>query len=273
MPAALVALAGAGYVYYDAQEQTGALEEQVKDLQVQLSGKTNSAFVFIKPHACKGTPGKVEAVVEDKFRASGIRVTGKGMMTADQIDKNMYIDTHYGAIASKAVKLKPSELNVPDKGKAGFEKMFGESWDAAIKAGKVYNAKDAAEKLGLDASGINKKWSTLTSGKDLIKFGGGFYCGKVGDIYVMNGFYMSMRAGRLLSVLTADRSLWTFLILLAFYFQNIVTLARRSNGTQSRGLAILSPGMTSVGRFSVLQIHRLHLRVLFAVQFLTSTRS
>lgn len=22
----------------------------------------------------------------------------------------------------------------------------------------------------------------------------GFYCGKVGDIYVMNGFYMSMRA-------------------------------------------------------------------------------
>lgn len=100
------------------------------------------------------------------------------------------IDTHYGAIASKAVKLQPSELNVPDKGKAGFEKMFGESWDSAIAAGKVYNAKDGAAKLGLDSDGLNKKWSKLSRGKDLIKFGGGFYCGKVGDIYVMNGFYM-----------------------------------------------------------------------------------
>lgn len=196
MPIALAAFVGAGYVYYDSKQQADALEKQVKDLQVQLSGKTNSAFVFMKPHACKGKEGAVEAVVEDRFKASGIRVTGKGEMLAEQIDKNMYIDTHYGAIASKAVKLKPSELNVPDKGKAGFEKMFGETWDAAIQAGKVYNAMDAAEKLGLDAAGVNEKWSKLKPGKDLIKFGGGFYCGKVGDIYVMNGFYMSMRSGK-----------------------------------------------------------------------------
>lgn len=60
MPLALVALAGAGYVYYDSKKQ-------VNDLQVQLSGKTNSAFVFIKPHACKGKAGAVEAVVEDRL--------------------------------------------------------------------------------------------------------------------------------------------------------------------------------------------------------------
>ena len=94
------------------------------------------------------------------------------------------------------MKLKPSELNVPDKGKKQFEAAFGESWDAAVAAGKVYNAKDGAEKLGLDAEGVNSEWSKLTRGKDLIKFGGGFYCGKVKDIYVMNGFYMSMRAGK-----------------------------------------------------------------------------
>lgn len=192
----IIALAGAGYVYYDSQQKVESLSNEVKDLQVQLTGKTNSAFVFIKPHACKGTPGAVESVVEDKFKSSGIRITGQGDMNAEDIDKNMYIDTHYGAIASKAVKLKPSELNVPDKGKAQFEKMFGESWESVIASGKVYNAKDAAEKLGLDASGINAKWSKLTRGKDLIKFGGGFYCGKVDDIYVMNGFYMSMRAGK-----------------------------------------------------------------------------
>lgn len=193
---AVAALGGAGFVYYDANQRTDALSKKVDDLQVQLSGKTNSAFVFIKPHACKGKPGKVEEVLESKFQDSGIRITGKGTMTAEQIDKNMYIDTHYGAIASKAVKLQPKELNVPDKGKAGFQKMFGESWDSAIAAGKVYNAKDGAAKLGLDAAGLNEKWGKLNRDKDLIKFGGGFYCGKVDGIYVMNGFYMSMRAGK-----------------------------------------------------------------------------
>ena len=198
---AVAALGAAGYVYYESSKKTKALEQTTKaleqtinELQVDLSGKTNSAFVFIKPHACKGTPGKVESVLEGKFKASGIRITDKGEMTAEQIDKNQYIDTHYGAIASKAVKLQPKELNVPDKGKAGFEKMFGESWDDAIKAGKVYNAMDGAAKLGLDSAGINAEWSKLSGGKDLIKFGGGFYCGKVKDIYVMNGFYMNMRA-------------------------------------------------------------------------------
>lgn len=48
MPLALVAAAGAGYVYYDAQQKTEALEAKINELQVDLTGKTNSAFVFIK---------------------------------------------------------------------------------------------------------------------------------------------------------------------------------------------------------------------------------
>ena len=36
-------------------------------------------------------------------------------------------------------------------------------------AKKVFNAKDGAAKLGLDAEGINAEWSKLTRGKDLIK--------------------------------------------------------------------------------------------------------
>jgi len=194
LPVAALALGAAGYAYYEASNSNAALEEKVDGLQVQLSGKTNSAFVFIKPHACKGTPGKVESLVEDSFKSAGIRVTSKGEMLAETIDKNMHIDTHYGAIASKAVKLQPKELNVPEKGKAAFQKMFGETWESAIAAGKVYNAKDGAAKLGIDSAGLNEKWSKLKRGTDLIKFGGGFYCGKVDGIYVMNGFYMSMRA-------------------------------------------------------------------------------
>lgn len=144
-----------------------------------LAGQTNSAFVFIKPAACKGTPGMVEQLVKDKFAAAGIRVTGEGDMSAETIDKNMYIDTHYGAIASKAVKLKPAELNVPDKGKAQFKDAFGLSWEDALAQGLVFNAMDGAAKLGVDASGLDAKWGKLTRGKNLIKFGGGFYCGKV----------------------------------------------------------------------------------------------
>jgi len=194
MPLALISLGTAGYVYNDCQSKVDAMETQIDLLQSELSGKTNSAFVFIKPHACKGNPGSVESVVEGKFKDSGIRITDKGEFSAEEIDKNLLIDNHYGAIASKAVKLKPSELNVPDKGKEQFEAAFGESWDSAIAAGKIYNAKDGAEKLGLDSEGVNAEWGKLSRGKDLIKFGGGFYCGKVKGIYVMNGFYMSMRA-------------------------------------------------------------------------------
>lgn len=180
---AIVAAGGVGFVYAQAQEtekKVSGLQKEVDSLEIALAGKTNSAFVFIKPHACKGTPGKVEELVEDSFRSAGIRVTGNGTMTAEEIDQNMYIDTHYGAIASKAVKLKPSELNVPDKGKAEFLETFGESWDDAVAAGKVFNAQDGAAKLGVDGAGLDQKWSKLQKkgkNKNLLKFGGGFYCG------------------------------------------------------------------------------------------------
>ena len=204
MPVAIAALIAAAYVNSESNSRSEAVakkvQTQVDDLQVQLSGKTNSAFVFLKPHACKGTPGKVEAVLEDALTKNGIRITGKGEMLAEEIDQKMHIDTHYGAIASKAVKLKPNQLNVPDKGKADFEKLFGESWDSAVATGKVHNAKDGAKKLGIDSARLNEKWSGLSRGKTLIKFGGGFYCGKVDDIYVMNGFYMSARAGEYCTV-------------------------------------------------------------------------
>ena len=65
--------------------------------------------------------------------------------------------------------MKPSELNVPDKGQKQFEKLFGEKWSDAVAAGKVYNAKDAAEKLGVDAAGLNAMWSKLKRDTTLIK--------------------------------------------------------------------------------------------------------
>jgi len=115
-------------------------------------------------------------------------------LDAETIDKNLLIDTHYGAIASKAVKLTPDQLHVPEKGKAQFKELFGLSWEDAIKQGKVLNAKQACEKFNVDGLELEKMWRKLDK-STLIKFGGGFYCGKVSDEYfVMNGFYMSMRS-------------------------------------------------------------------------------
>jgi hypothetical protein len=118
----------------------------------------------------------------------------EGDLNYKTIDEEMLIDTHYGAIANRAVKQDPKDLIVPAKGQAGFETMFGLSWKDALASGNVYNAKQACEKLGIDGFELEKKWGQLSKKTDMIKFGGGFYCGKVDGLFVLNGFYMSMRA-------------------------------------------------------------------------------
>ena len=74
LPAAISALAATGYLYKLSIEN----QERINELQVEISGKTNSAFVFIKPHACKGKDGAVEDVLESKFKDSKIRIIEKG---------------------------------------------------------------------------------------------------------------------------------------------------------------------------------------------------
>jgi len=176
-------------VFTFSQDMTSS--SSLEDAIVEKTARENSAFLFIKPHAANDS---VAALVRSALQAAGITVHEEGDISAEEIDEKLLIDTHYGAIASKAVILKPNQLNVPAKGKAGFEKMFGLTWDDAVAQGLVYNAKDGAEHLGVDGFGLENKWRGLTRGKDLIKFGGGFYCGKVDGVFVMNGFYMSMRA-------------------------------------------------------------------------------
>lgn len=62
----------------------------------------------------------------------------------------MLIDNHYGAIASKAVKLQPAELNVSQKAQSAFKETFGLEWSEAVASGKVYNAVDGCKKLGVN---------------------------------------------------------------------------------------------------------------------------
>ena len=148
----------------------------------------NSAFVFIKPHA---VTDKVVALVRNNLQQRGITIDSEGQIDAKTIESNQLIDNHYYAIASKATLLKPEQLNVPED---KFQKQFGLSWKDALAQGKVYNALDGANKLKLSAGELDALWAKTKKAGNMIKFGGGFYCGEVQPgMYVFNGFFMSMR--------------------------------------------------------------------------------
>jgi len=153
----------------------------------------NSAFVFIKPHA---VTDKVKDLVKETLEKNDITIKKEGSLGAEEIDKHKKIDKHYYAIASKATILTPDKLAVP---KDKFKEKFDLDWDEVLKEGKALNAMDACAKFEIEAEELDKMWAACKKAGDLVKFGGGFYCGKLekdgkGPFYVFNCFFMSMRS-------------------------------------------------------------------------------
>merc|ERR1719265_3109983 len=153
----------------------------------------SSAFVFLKPAA---VTDKMKELVTATFEKKGLKVLKEGEIKAEVIDKKQLVDKHYYAIASKATLLTPDKLNIP---KDKFKEQFGLEWDDVLKENKALNAKQACEKFEIDADELDKMWAAAKKAKDLVKFGGGFYCAKLtkegkGTFYVFNGFFMTMRS-------------------------------------------------------------------------------
>jgi len=134
------------------------------------------AFVFLKPHA---VTDKAKELVSTTFGMCGLKIVQEGSLDAKTIEEDKLIDNHYYAIANKASLSKPAELNPPASKQADFEKKFGVSWDKALAAGMVYNAVDGCEKLGIDGAMMDKRWAAAKKAGNLLKFGGGFYAGKL----------------------------------------------------------------------------------------------
>ena len=182
---------GSGPVSPDTKSvDLALLSKRVGELEIASASGRSAAFVFIKPHAVTGS---VKDLVSKRFASENISVISEGTITAEQIDQDMLIDTHYGAIAAKAMKQKPADLTVQQKAQDEFQKAFGLSWKDALEQGLVYNLVDGAAKLGLSMSELGSEYDKLKKGETMLKFGGGFYCGKVKDVFVINGFYASMR--------------------------------------------------------------------------------
>jgi len=145
-----------------------------------VSGKRpagkQQAFVFVKPHAV--TPA-TKALTKNKLAASGISIYKEGSISGTEIEQKKLIDNHYYAIACKASLSKPAELNPPAKAQEAFAKKFGITWKQALADGIVYNAVDGCKRLGIDGDTMNETWASAKKSGNLVKFGGGFYAGKI----------------------------------------------------------------------------------------------
>jgi nucleoside diphosphate kinase len=151
----------------------------------------DQAFMFIKPHAMRS---EVRELVLKKLREKGLIMTGEGHRSAEGISHNSHIDTHYGVIASRAMRLHPSKLKVRAAAAARFEQVMGVAWTDAVERGNVYNAKNAMAKLEVDSKTLDSRWNALKKGVNIVKLGSGFYVGRFEhDVFVVNGFFLSMR--------------------------------------------------------------------------------
>jgi len=164
--------------------------QQTARLSSALADGADVGFLFVKPHA---NFEKGRKCTKELLERSGVRVVAEGELKALEMSRDRVIDKHYRSIAAKAMDLCPKDLVVQPEATVAFEAAFGRSWAEALASGCVCNAREAMRRLGLDEEQLSIKWAPLKLNEGKVKFGGGFYCGKIDSLFVVNGFYMAMR--------------------------------------------------------------------------------
>ena len=154
-----------------------------------MDAHDSTAFFFVKPHAVND---KVSAFAARTLKGKGIRVVDSGELSGSDM-KNI-IDRHYGTLAERAMSVKPSALPpIPEKALAAFQEKFGEEWRDAVANGRVKNLADAVSSgvfgTGASAAEIETQWRA----GPYAKLFPGTYVACVNNVYVINGFYLSMR--------------------------------------------------------------------------------
>ena len=150
----------------------------------------NRALVLIKPLAL--TESSLWAV-KGYFAAKSLQVVSEGSVSGEHIDQDGIVDKHYFSIYDKA-RGNVRELVVPEGGALIFHKKFDKTWAAAVENGECCNAFDACKLLNLSPAELSNEWDKSYKAGQVVRLGGGFYCGRVGKYYVVNGFYMGMRS-------------------------------------------------------------------------------
>lgn len=174
---------------YRPTKETSTMKDPPAMASTPLSSQ-NHAFLMLKPHA---NNERAREFVQNFLKKQGIEVLKDGEITAKEIEEKHLIDNHYGCVAEKAVNTDPHDLVIPDDALKSFEDCYGISWELALKQDLICNAKQAMKRLDWNTEELGAHWDELKLGVGKVKFGGGFYCGFLKGIYVINGFYMAMR--------------------------------------------------------------------------------
>eukprot|EP00435_Cladocopium_sp_Y103_P058587 s740_g20.t1 len=156
---------------------------------LEASKNQNHAFLMLKPHA---NNERAQEYVQQHLKERHIKILETGTITAEEIESKSLIDKHYGSLAEKAIT-DPRDLVVPQDGQQSFKECFGIPWELALEKDLICNAEEAQRRLGWTSTELGTHWDKLKMGVGKVKFGGGFYCGSLQGIFVINGFYMAMR--------------------------------------------------------------------------------
>jgi hypothetical protein len=166
------------------------------DMAATGGGSYNHAFCFLKPHA---VTAQSEWLVRGYCAAKGIEVMRCVALAAEQIDAQGLVDQHYGVLATHAMHTLPAALPVSAAKAAAFAAAFDVEWGAAVAAGDAMNCAQAgaADLGGCDARECERLWRAGT----VLKLAPGLYISGFASpvdaartIFVVNGFYASMRA-------------------------------------------------------------------------------
>ncbi len=150
---------------------------------------TNQALLFIKPHAIGNAAAC--AYIERQLADHGVAVRQRQALTGTDVEAGGMVDRHYAANARSGTCADPAKLPVSAAACDLFAERFGESWDAAVRAGRVVSGLVLQRRLGITGEELNRRWAALA----VTKLAGGLYTGWMPDekVFVLNGFYPSIR--------------------------------------------------------------------------------
>ena len=150
----------------------------------------NQALVFLKPHAARHPAAR--ACMEAFFRRDGVSIVHETSRTGPEIAATGAVDRHYAVNARVGTTANPAELYVGPEARERFHTAFGETWSQAMNEGRIVSGLTAQKRLGLDGESFHALWAR----QPIQKLASGLYVARLpelGNAYVLNGFYPSIR--------------------------------------------------------------------------------
>jgi len=147
----------------------------------------NLALGFIKPHAAQSEP--LWSWVRSALEQQGIRVFAETIVSGPEIRDKGLIDRHYTVIARIGGCPHPETLELNAATQAAFQSAFGVSWRQAGEQRLLFSGMAALSQLNVTPAALMALWA----GAKPAKIGAGFYAASLQGIYVLNGFYPSIR--------------------------------------------------------------------------------